>query len=165
MNPKLLTREWAQYEPMFPRDRALKLLKGVEGFISQPILHVVPSVALGTDGPYMASLFFVSEHYLVERHLSDPDLPDLELPPEDVLDQRDLFDVILLRSVWNYRVWVGATSVGRADGSRVTYDLARISLKHRPADEFTSTITYVGSARATWLRGLVEAIPVAVLQR
>ena len=114
----------------------------------QPI-HIIPSIVLGTDGPQLNSIILITHNYLSEIN---------------VRSEQTFIDFIGLRSISHHKFWFWENSVKRADGTTITFQLARVTLIHNIAGNFVTQISYAGVHRSDWIAAILKAIPLKLLQ-
>jgi hypothetical protein len=135
-------------EPFLPAERLDELLAPMKIFLSEDILHVLPSTALGADGPTLSSFFCITEHFIVEHRV---------IPGKDNFE----FDVTSLGSLENYRVRAWMHEQSGAEAVSPSYQMGLVKLIH--FGEFMSQISYCGFDRMKWLSAVEAALPLSLV--
>ena len=110
--------------------------------------HFIPSIILGTDGPILFAILFITQNYLGEIRLQSKELD---------------FDFVNIKSVTNHRFMFWEQPVSKADGTTVIFEMANVTLIHNVSSNFSSEISYAGSNRSAWIDALLKAIPLKLL--
>lgn len=110
------------------------LLAPIRPWINAEPDAVIPSLALGGDGRYLKSVFFVFGDILCETRLTGRGA--------------DVFDFVRLDHVLNLRVKRTVVSVGEG-ASAQQYQTAEVLVAHTSAS--ASELTYVGDDDVAWL--------------
>lgn len=148
MDIKSEVKKLAQYiEPQTVLDQLQQPLQ----LIREEPQFLVPSFGLGGDGISLTSVFVVSTKYMFE----------LRITPKDKTE----FDIIVKKSVFNYRVNTGTQEISKDDKVVASYQTATVEFVHMPNFDFRSFISYVGSEQRQWLQLVYEAFPLESLLR
>ena len=131
-----------------PASRLEAVLKVAREFSPEEFRAALPSTQMGPEGPVLVRVTLVSESYLVDLHLTDPELS---------------FDFVLRTGIGNYRVALGEVTVKVKEEEELRFQTARIDLMYLSGSPIHTELTYVGMERAAWLNEVREAIPVASL--
>jgi len=97
--------------------------------------RIVPSYALGSDGPSIASVFCLYGDLLCEIVVTAPGT--------------SRFDFVRLNTIPNLRVDSSSVQIGEGDQAK-TYRSTQVTLHHFGAD-FQSRLTFVGDDDGEWL--------------
>lgn len=148
-----ILEEIKKYPALRPHeDQVVKALKTPMKYCPEEILMILPSIALGSDGTILSSLFFVTQNYLGEVRLNE---------------KREDFDFIARNSIRNCRFILSEHLVKSADESEVNYKIATIKFYHDIGGiEFASELSYVGTnedERDLWIRAVTKALPFSLL--
>jgi len=109
---------------------------------------VIPSINLGSDGPILNSLFFISNQYLSEI---------------EIRESGEDFDYVALNSIFAYRILLSESDVKKANDENIQYQIANITLLHTAGFEFRSVLNYVGEDREKWIQAVLDAIPISTI--
>ena len=148
-----ILEEIKKYPALRPHeDQVVKALKTPMKYCPEEILMILPSIALGSDGPILSSLFFVTQNYWGEVRLNE---------------KREEFDFIARNSIRYYRFSLSEHLVKSADESEVNYKIATIKFDHDIGRiDSTSELSYVGTnedERDLWIRAVTKALPFSFL--
>ena len=144
-----INKELKKYEEYLTLVKLEKSIKRPVSVCPEEITAMLPSIAMGTDGPVLVSMFLVTPHYLCEVNLGSAN---------------ESFDYIRLDTIANYRVVFSDKVVKKADESEIHYQVANIVLLHNIGFEFNSSLNYVGTDRKQWFKMVSEAIPLSVMK-
>lgn len=137
-----------KFSNFMPQEQLLKAVELPASLCPEELDHILPSIALGGDGPFLRSLFLVTKTYLCEVNLA-------------VKGQE--IDFIARRSVLDYRLNLSQHELKISEEKTITYDAATVTLLHHSGESFTTIITYVGEARHSWLKAVLEALPISLV--
>jgi hypothetical protein len=141
----------------FYEDKVMKALKTPMEYCPEDISTILPSIVLGSDGPILSSLFFVTQNLLCEVR-SDSKNQD--------------FDFIARNRIFNYRFKLSEHAMTQADKQQVSYKIAQVTLNHNPESPrgltkiSHSQLSYVGTdeaERELWLKEVTKALPLSLL--
>lgn len=141
-----ISKELKKYVVYVPYEKLQKAVEKPVSICPEEITAMLPSIIMGTDGPVLVSLFFITSHYLCEV---------------DLRGQDESFDYISIDSIANYRFELSERVVKKTDEEEVRYQVAKIELLHEISLEFRSTVNYVGLEREKWIGMVTEAIPLS----
>lgn len=144
-----LKSDWTPYLSLMPFETALALSTEPCQLLGETPAALIPSVVLGDDGTYAQSVHIATSNYLIEARGG--------VNPE--------YDIIRLRSVFNYRVGRGSAQVTRIDRDPLVLPTATVTLLHGYSFEFTTSLQYTGTHRDHWLGLVFRAIPPTLLGR
>jgi len=131
-----------QFTKFISYDSLTKAASLPQSLFPEEIDYVIPNIVLGTDGPFLNSLFFVSESYICEVRLAE---------------KNQEFDFAPMKSVYNYRVNLSTQLLKVTDETDVSYDTASVKFMHVGGLE--TNIAYVGEERESWLKHVFDALP------
>jgi hypothetical protein len=165
MNTKIIETQWSGYETLMPIQEVIKRLSRPLELIGEDMIYLIPSFGLGTDGPFIQKLFFVTKTMVCEVRSQN---------------SLDAFDFVMLDSIANYRVNMGVHKVLKQLPSNapqvpggepqapvietVLYETAQIKFIHDFSAGFESAIDYVGKSREPWLKCVERAFPSSILR-
>lgn len=116
-------------------------------FLGEPPIALLPSIQLGSDGPFLRSLFIFTEHEICEVHLTGKDSQE--------------FDFVSKRHLLNYRFTFSTHDVSKDDRIIASFNLVEVTLRH--SDAMYSQLSYVGDDPESWLSELRHGLSVAAL--
>jgi len=119
------------------------------GWMPEPPRFMVPSFALGTDGPYLESVFIISRSLICEV---------LAAPEAD-----HSFDFCDLSTISSYRVQLSTHKVAVSEEKSIEYEIGKVTLLHNLSPELNSTLNYAGDSRERWLELVKAALPVTLV--
>jgi hypothetical protein len=164
MNTKMINEQWTPYQDLVSFTRIQEALRRPEAVLDEEIEAILPNIVLGTDGPIVQSVIFLSKTYIGEARL---------------MDAEENFDIGLRDSVENYRFQIGQHEVVRntaaiesakakgeqpPEPEKIVYQKAVITLQHTALGMLTA-INYFGDKREEWLESVKVNMPVEVLKR
>jgi len=142
--------EMKKYEQFLALDKLQKVVKMPASLFPEEITATIPSINMGTDGPTIVSLFLLSPHYLCE----------IDLQVHAKVEQ---VDFVRLDSIVNYRIELSQSSVKKADGDEILYQVAKLLFWHGWDLKFHTQINYVGFERDEWFKTVTDSIPISVM--
>lgn len=150
---------WAPYDRFMPFSQLEHRIRDASEAMGEAVTGIVPCFEMRKDGPALTSICMTTENYLYEVRMNSR-----------VAD----FDVVLRRTIYNYRVQIGdvaarptETKQGDEEDTNATtdpirYQVAEIQLLHN-LPSFKSLLTYVGDDVESWMKLVFDAIPIATL--
>lgn len=115
---------------------------------SEPVIDVIPSLSVGSDGISLKSLFLITRNFVCEVHM-------IASSPE--------FDFAPLSSIRNYRVRTWRHEIKEGEQVVASFELAEVKWLHDFGDGVASLLTFAGTAgdRQAWLDQVIAAVPPA----
>ena len=151
MNPKELVESLSLFSDYFDEKQVIRVAKQPLKLLPDTVLHVIPSITMGSDGPFLQAIFIVTESLLSEVKVST--------------GKNYLFDFINLSTITNIKYTKNLHSIPISD-EPVEYEYTEISLFHDLSGvaSLESTMTFVGASDTEWLKLVRKAFPVSLLQ-
>ncbi len=143
-----IANECKAYASIYDYDRLVQLLTYAQELSPEEIAATIPSIKLATDGPALASIFIVTKNMLGEIRVSGTSYD---------------IDFVNINTVQNYRISSSEHTVDNADGTKISYQIAKVKFVHSLSSTFTSEFEYVGMDRKAWLAKLMKTIPISIL--
>jgi hypothetical protein len=140
------TEQLAQYRDILNYEAAVKAVELPLKFSGQEAEFVIPSIALGPEGPRIVSLVLLTKEYLSEIRLDVPGM---------------YFDYAYLLSIENIRFALNEQKIERQGELPLLYSTAQVVLTHR--FNTNTVLTYAGRNRDAWLDHLRRALPLSLL--
>ncbi|MYB40391.1 hypothetical protein F4X86_03965 [Candidatus Saccharibacteria bacterium] len=144
-----LETEVAKLSEYMDAKELTELLSTPLEFFPEDVSAMIPSLAMGEDGPSLTSIFLFSENYICEAQISG--------------NNEKLFDFTDKRNVINIRVNLGKHDIVVDEQIVASYDTAHVNVMHRP--EMHSVLSYFGSRRSDWVARVLKEIPIGYVLR
>lgn len=131
-------------------DKLLEATRLPIEYSPEPVIGIVPSIVLGSDGPTLARLLLVTKRFLCDIQLDEA---------------RSDFDYVETRSIRNYRFSLWTHAVKDQEVVKASYDIARVHLVHGGgiARNFSTSVEYAGDARDQWIKNVMKLIPISTI--
>lgn len=145
-----LQRELARLEQYGVVEKLLDMTKFPVLYSPESFTCLVPSLAMGPDGPTLASLILVSANYLCEVRLTG---------------NQHNFDYVAKNTIRNYRFQIWDQEIKKENQASTVYQIADIALVHGNIGmQFQTSFRYAGNQREQWISLVLQAVPISLIK-
>lgn len=143
-----LLEDLKQYRNFIPYENLIKVIKTPLSLCNEGVIKMIPSIKMGSDGPVLANLFFITDHFIIDIN---------------VLTKDEIFDYVAINTLENYRFNLSELIIKGADEKEISYQVANIQLLHSLSHVYKTELNYVGNEREPWLKLVTESLPISLI--